>query len=325
MLETIDDLKLIEAQKLISYTMDVSPSQAQHWLEKCNYPYNRPISRSQVNILKLAISKGHFNEGSAIHFGVLGGKDYLLDGQHRLTAIVETGVSQPMTIIYGQVETFDQMAHIYARFDRHMKRTAGDTYAAFNLGGITQLQRRQMTKADSAIRLIMSGFSFSAKDKGKFYTDFEVMDKIKYYQGHIRNYYELIAGCREKLRDAMLRRSTMAIALVTLDEATRYIPSSRVYEFWQRVADGDKLERDDPRASLRDKLLVTRISGGDNRGQTQQLSLIDACKIVAIAWNSYIDGKHLSRFVIPDGAISIKLTDYILPARSAKAPEDESR
>lgn len=315
----LNKFQMVEAQKLISYTMDVTASQALYWLDKCNYPYNRPINRTQVDILKNAINRGHFNEGSAIHFGVLNGKEYLLDGQHRLTAIVETGTSQPMTIIYGQVETFDEMAHIYARFDRHMKRTAGDTYAAFNLGGITQLQRKQMTKADSAIRLIMSDFSFSAKEKrGRFYTDFEVMDKIKYYQGHIRNYYELISGCNGKMHDALVRRSTFAIALATLDESTRFIPASRVYEFWQRVADGDKLDRGDARFCLREKLMITRISGGDNRGNSLQLSIIDACKIVALSWNSYIDNKPMLNIRIPDGPIPIKLTSHILPARQNK-------
>lgn len=304
-------LNFVEASDLIAYPVIVTPEKARYYLEECNYPYNRPIMRRQVDILKTAVEKGQFNQGTSVHFGVVDSREYLLDGQHRLTAILETGVSQQMTIVYQTVDSFDDLPYIYARFDRHAKRSAADTYHAFNLGEKTGLSRKQIAKADGAVRLIMSSFHPNSK-KGLYYSDFEIMPEIDRYKDYIKIYHELISGCMTKLRDAMLRRSTMAIALVTLDEASNYMTSDRICAFWQRVADGNGLEKNDPRFRLRDKLLTTRISGGANPGVTEQVSLIDACRMTTVAWNAYAEGKTLSRFVLPKEALPIKFTSYAI-------------
>lgn len=73
----------IEAKKML-----ISPSMAAKWL-KGNYKKNRPIIRSSVEYLKQEIMSGTWRiTNDAISFDRDG---QLLNGQHRLTAIIETG------------------------------------------------------------------------------------------------------------------------------------------------------------------------------------------------------------------------------------------
>ena len=75
----------------------VTPAMAQGFLQGNNS--NRRINKGQLNMIKRSMLNG---EWALTHQGVALYEDgTLADGQHRLTAIVETGVSCKMPIFYG--------------------------------------------------------------------------------------------------------------------------------------------------------------------------------------------------------------------------------
>lgn len=78
--------------------LNVTPAMAKNWLEN-NNDYNRPLSTAHVKTLVAAIRKGDWERnGETIKFHADG---RLLDGQHRLAAIVETGRSLKMDVATG--------------------------------------------------------------------------------------------------------------------------------------------------------------------------------------------------------------------------------
>lgn len=84
----------------------VTPEMAKNYLLNCNH-HNRPLNQSRVQSYCNDILKGNWKEdtGELIKFSKTG---KLLDGQHRLAAIVKTGVSIHFHICFDlQEEIFD--------------------------------------------------------------------------------------------------------------------------------------------------------------------------------------------------------------------------
>ena len=83
--------------RLKYYEIEVSPEMAKEWLEKNNQKTNRKIDRKQVEKYKREIKSGNWMlNGDTIRFYISG---TLADGQHRLIAIVETGITVLCSII----------------------------------------------------------------------------------------------------------------------------------------------------------------------------------------------------------------------------------
>lgn len=77
--------------------MVVTPEQALDWLTRNDN--NRVISKKHVNLLADMMARGEYHfVGDPIRFDTDG---RLLDGQHRLNAIVESETHQPMLVITG--------------------------------------------------------------------------------------------------------------------------------------------------------------------------------------------------------------------------------
>ena len=97
-------MKLKYNERTIKQHVLVTPEIAREILDTHN-TRNRPISRVYVEQFKEAIRDNEFKEVNAITIDKNGN---LLDGQHRLQAVVETNTPVCMTIIFGQdPEDFD--------------------------------------------------------------------------------------------------------------------------------------------------------------------------------------------------------------------------
>lgn len=84
----------------------ITPELAEKMLSK-NLPYNRKISEKTVGLYARDMAKGRWNEDapSAI---VISSKGYLIDGQHRLMAVIKAGVPIAFYVARGVSEkTFD--------------------------------------------------------------------------------------------------------------------------------------------------------------------------------------------------------------------------
>lgn len=97
-------------------TMDVTPQMARNFL-RCNQS-NRPIRRSHVDYLVGIIRRG---EWVTTHQGIAVSENgRLLDGQHRLAAIAEAGITCRIAVATGVPEG------AYAAMDRGVLRTMAD-------------------------------------------------------------------------------------------------------------------------------------------------------------------------------------------------------
>lgn len=96
--------------------VDVTPAMAEEWLGHNNR--NRHIRNAMVNAYARDMTAGRWElNGEAIKFDTDG---TLLDGQHRLWAVIESGETIPMIVVDGLP------AESQATMDSGVKRTAAD-------------------------------------------------------------------------------------------------------------------------------------------------------------------------------------------------------
>lgn len=106
-------------QNHISGVQTITPEIASSWLIKNSN--NRPLSSYWVDTLVSAMKKGEWKyNAEAIKFDEDGN---LLDGQHRLTAIVKSGVSIQALVVYGLAP------EVFITLDQGRKRTTRDDLA----------------------------------------------------------------------------------------------------------------------------------------------------------------------------------------------------
>lgn len=122
---------------MYSSTITITPELAQEYLSK-NISKNRPIRQSVVHDYAAQMKRGEWKiTPQGIAFDV---KGRLIDGQHRLAAVIESGCNVPMYVTTGVPE--DRMMMI----DCGVKRTMSDVLTIAN-PKLSKLYNRQMVAA----------------------------------------------------------------------------------------------------------------------------------------------------------------------------------
>lgn len=115
--------------KIRTEVKKITPTIAKRWLEEKNYADNRRISRIKVNDLIRQMKQGLWAlNAETIKFDV---DEKLLDGQHRLTAVVESGVEIESLVVHGlPTEVFTTIDRGYIRSLAQMLSMSGYGHAA---------------------------------------------------------------------------------------------------------------------------------------------------------------------------------------------------
>jgi len=110
------------ALERVTKEMDISPALAAQWLERNKR--NRPPAAGHVSMLARAMKAKRWR---LTHHGIAFDREgNLIDGQHRLMAIIEAGVTVRMMVTFG-ADPDDMMV-----LDRNRVRTLKDALAIYN-------------------------------------------------------------------------------------------------------------------------------------------------------------------------------------------------
>ena len=89
--------KLYGCENIIAEVVTITPAEATNWLRANEH--NRPVRKNHVNFLAGEIKAGNWQlNGQAI---VIADNEQVLDGQHRLMAIIEAGTPIQSLVVYG--------------------------------------------------------------------------------------------------------------------------------------------------------------------------------------------------------------------------------
>lgn len=244
--------------------VNVSPAKAAEWLMRNTH--NRPIRRQHIATLLRAIEKNEWRLGNdAIAFDSNG---VLLNGQHRLTAIVESGKTLPVMVVRG----LDPKAQF--AMDTGKKRAAHEQFSFLGIqgGGSKAALCRGLLNYDDKDGL--------ATGSNVYVTTEEIIDLCR---------GDELLDVAMTFSNGLSRRipggRTTAVALgyyLILNAWPEKVPA-----FHEQLADGVELTKNSPILRLRNLLLS---------GQMKQNTGVDRRKLLACflkAFNLWIDGAEV--------------------------------
>jgi hypothetical protein len=262
----------------------VTPGQAAFWLEKCRYPYQRSLSRLQVDFLVQAIERGQFHQWSPVTVYYWDGKAYLLDGQHRLTAMRQTGASFWVTLIGVQAQSWDEVRHAYARLtDR--RRSMADRLKGSGIVDQIALTTKQTRRVGYAASVLLQGFDVHHQRIADTQNADLREALVRYLEEDAVTLFALYADAPGKWRDAITTAMPLAVALVTM-----HYDRARAIQFWGSLARRD-LAPPSPVAAL--TYFLTKNKSEQVRMSQRQVGERPYLAAIAHLWNMGYQKKKL--------------------------------
>lgn len=240
--------------------MHVSPQQAESWL--AHNRNNRTLRPQVVSRYARDMANGNWHyTGEAIKFDVEGN---LLDGQHRLQAIVEAGESIETEVVTGLTrESQDLM-------DTGLKRSPGD---------MLQLHGYQYWNMMAAAAKIALGFEVGALTTRRFVpTSAEIRQWVEQHPS-------IVASC--EVANALAQRADVRPSLLAYTHwVFSEIDREAADEFWGGVSTKVGLTPGDPRLALANRM-------ADLRRQRVKLPEDAYLSMIYRSWNAYRQGRPL--------------------------------
>lgn len=246
-----------------------TPEWARTVLEERN-GRNRPIRRNKLSLLVAALERGEYRFNSnGIAFDDSG---QLLDGQHRLTAVVESGVSIPVLVVNG----LDASA-----------QDVMDTGAARMLAD--QLHIRGVTRSKNLASVITLAWRWEQADWQRPSLTFPTHAQALAYLEENELLREAVAAAQQVV-DALpfnLAVSRLGAAMYR----ARMLDPEGCREFFERqFATGTELEAGDPAFVLRERLTVLADQGRRARSRSKAEYTL---ALIVVAWNAYQRGRKI--------------------------------
>lgn len=261
----VDPVKMIITPEIASAMMEYNTS-------------NRPLSKGHVNNLAAEMKRGAWMFApSPIMFS---NKGRLIDGQHRLSAIVESGCAIEAMVAFGVVD------EVFDKIDTGRRRTGGDVFAINgvpNYGG--------MAAATKWIHLYNSGFSAGTGNSGGHGSN-------RLTNADLYNYYLQLADL-QKSRVVLDWWGRNSLPNPTVALAAHYICAGKnraeADAFFEKVANGIGFtSKSDPAFKLREKL--TRSNG-------EKIIPRNIFAYIIQAWNAARQNRKAARFEFDGGPL----------------------
>lgn len=253
-----------------AHIVHVTPEIASGWLELNTK--NRSMRQRDVDKYARDMAAGRWlMTGEAIKFDTTGS---LIDGQHRLWAIVESGQAVRMMVVTGlEPETQSMM-------DSGTKRTAAD---ALNLAGFTS--------PNNIAAVARIGLAYDAGQLVRARSTISTNEVPSPSHAEIRQWVDLnpyvIDAVRLTGRWNGRSKSAAAAALVILSR----IDADEALQFINRIIELDFDGSGDPA-----KALLQRLQ--HSKDQREHLSSVTELHLIFRAWNANRDGQQITKLVI---------------------------
>lgn len=257
---------IINKAKTPSVNFDVTfvtPEMAEVYLQ-CNLN-NRPLSRAHITNLAEALKRGEWKmTAEPIKFT---NDDLLIDGQHRLHAILEANKGALLSIARNvPADSFDAM-------DRGRLRSSGDVLAMMNVkyytavaSGLRLYCQFEQKNTDGTINLSRVISSQQIENQMKKSPSVHEWAKFSY------------TGIKKMLNSG----TVVGLGLLFEEKDPQFAKA-----FFDKLSSGEGLRKGDPLLTLRDRLMLNRYSNA-------KLAQRHIIMIVIKCWNASRRNKSLS-------------------------------
>lgn len=248
--------------------VNIGPDLAERYLDTMRV--NRPLSTSNLKKIQGDMTNGRWHEdGDPIRFNREGA---LIDGQHRMWAIMETKLTFKFLVIRGVAP------EAMSTMDTGKSRSLGDIIALYDP---LAKDLNSLAGATSAI------YRWEAGVRGPGLRNVYIPndEALRFYEAHKMELGHATHLGR-KLSRSVPGSTTQGFALAAW--LFERIDVEDAEFFWERMADGSNLGEDSPIRALRELLLrEARLNRNGRPRMRVDLSLAFVIK----AWNAYREGK----------------------------------
>lgn len=286
----------------------ISPGDARHILAIHLWKNQRGARKNKVSYYSRMMKNGEWAGITVIRFAkdAETGNIYLIDGQHRLAAVADSGVAQKFLIIV-EVAAEDEIPTLYANIDRGLTRTPRDQYHAYGIDSSYGWSVKQMNAAITAVRFI--SFDLGMQSQTRELSTNEMLQLIEKY-GEFMDIY-MVDIVNEApgpvMKRAAMRGSVIGVATITLAQSVMQYGDEKVMDFWNGSLSGIGLSKNDPRLLVNRFLRETTLStAGTVRGQYHVTPLYTA-RYLGNCFNAWVTDRKLSRTFVKGkkGIVSI--------------------
>ena len=263
-----NDMSILNGQHDVSVNnqvLMVTPEKAKTWLEKNTN--NRNLQKKGVQKLVNDIKAGRwvFN-GESIKFDKNG---CLIDGQHRLAAIVESGVALPLLVV-NNLDTHSQQT-----IDIGRARTTADMVRLLQIPNpnVIAAAANVIIRFDRNYNVLWQGWNAPTKT--------EVTQFIQNNSGELQ--FAAQFGRAAKTYVGIRESVYTAFAFEVMKSSQFY----RFEDFHEGLCTGSNLQVGDPRLTLRNQTMRDRGMGTKNFSQQQAMAW------TVKSWNNWLIGKPL--------------------------------
>lgn len=247
--------------------LEVSPQLATEWLTRNTG--NRPLSKNTVQQLAGRIQRG---EWQLTHQGIAFDEEgALIDGQHRLAAIVKAGATVPLTVTHGVPRT------AFTVMDTGRKRTGRDALALAGEANSTHL-----AAALRGLHLYLHAPNSSWSGAPAVTSNDQLLRVLDEHPGIREALHRGIAlnrACRITVTAATIGWYVTAAARPDVEQSP-----------WEDgVVTGARLEPGDPRLTLRNTMLGLAAGRTHRRRDDSREHLLYYLK----AWNAWVEGRNI--------------------------------
>lgn len=265
-------------------------------ITSCMYWDMRGVTKSRVDDYAQLMKMGYWVPGLTISFAELNGKKYLIDGQHRLFALIKFGKPLRFNMKYYECSSREQVQTLYQIHDQGKTKTKLDTMVSAGTGKKLEISKAKLSRATSAVGLVYYKFGRVKKDlegeAWQFARNPLMQSKIleEQWGDAIRGYFDAIEGAMKEMTRPtgnLNRNICIAVGLLTFRA-----DAEKAFRFWKGIGRFYKLEEDDPRFTAGRYIMGTdmRREGGIPRYKH--------ARSILSCWNAFAENRKLSRIMV---------------------------
>ncbi len=273
----------LEDGKSWSEVITAGSKQAAEFLSKFHWDVQRNTSTPIVNDYAAQMKRGEF-DNSGITIGYLDGKGYLINGKHRLEALLQSGATVEFTISHIICRDEEHLKRLFGNQDVHRMRSYRDAYKAFWDEEQIGLRSQEINALGQGVRIIRDGFIHKEPGGSVISLRSRVVQKraIEDWIPAAKLYFAAVRDCQTpELRPRFYNAAVTAIGLITC----RYQPQL-AETFWRRVAANDLLGNRSPEQALVTMMITTATRTIGSGGYARR---------VASVWNAYCENRKIGQ------------------------------
>jgi hypothetical protein len=268
--------------------VEVTPDLAKIWL--ASNVANRPINKNTVTYYSKQMQEGFWTlSGQTLSFS---NKNTLIDGQHRLSAVIESGCTIPFLIAYNvPIESFINYDNLKARGIR-------DVFAIEDIPNYSQVSSIiNSYRALTLNQISHVGFGGTHTKGGKFSRNFKLsnIEMLNLYNENkelIQELHSISVSCQNRIK-LFSQTQLGAIMLYLIMDKMHNV--NKVYSFFRQLHFNENVENRSI-YNLREKLISGMTSNYQLVGRLRYIFLVKC-------WNAYILGKEIKLYKYDDSEL----------------------